>query len=61
MGDILAEVNRWRIKADELRAVAEALSNEVARDALLEMADGYDRFADRMASFEVRNRHRVPG
>lgn len=60
MGDILAEVRRWRMKADELRAVAEGLSNEVARDALLEMADGYGRFADRMASHEVKKRDRVP-
>jgi hypothetical protein len=61
MGDILSEVQRWRAKADELRATAEMLSNEVARDTLLEMADGYDQLADRMEHLEAkkRARHRV--
>jgi len=48
MGDILSEVQRWRAKADELRATAEMLTNAVAQDALLEMADRYDRLADHM-------------
>lgn len=61
MGDILVEVERWRMKANELRAVAGALSNEVARDMMLEMADGYDRLAGRMASLEARKRGAVPG
>jgi hypothetical protein len=59
MGDILAQVVRWRAKADELRATAETLSNAVARDSLQEMADGYDRLADNMEDLEVEKRARV--
>jgi len=58
MGDILSEVQRWRIKADELRATAETLSNAVARDSLQEMADGYDRLSDRMADLDAKKRAR---
>jgi len=59
MGDILSEVQRWRAKADELRAAAEMLSNAVARDSLLEMADGYDRLADHMEDLEAKKRARA--
>ena len=59
MGDILREVERWRLEADELRAVAETLTNAVARDTLLDMADGYGRLADHMEDFETRKRARV--
>ncbi len=58
MGDILSEVQRWRLKADELRATAEMLTNEVARDSLQEMADGYDRLADHMEDLEAKKRAR---
>jgi hypothetical protein len=58
MGDILREVERWRLEADELRAVAETLTNAVARDTLLDMADGYGRLADHM-DLETRKRARV--
>ena len=56
MGDILSEVQRWRAKADELRACAETLSNAVARDALEEMADRYDRLADKLERPEAEKR-----
>ena len=59
MGDILSEVQRWRLKADELRATAEMLKNAVARDSLLEMADGYDRLADHMENLEAKKRARL--
>ena len=59
MGDILGEVQRWRLKADELRATAETLSNAVARDSLQEMADGYDRLADHMEDLEAKRRARA--
>jgi hypothetical protein len=58
MGDILGEVQRWRLKADELRATADMLRNAVARDSLLEMADGYDRLADHMEDLEAKKRAR---
>lgn len=56
MGDILSEVQRWRLKADELRATADMLTNEVARDSLFEMAEGYDRLADHMEDLEAKRR-----
>ena len=59
MGDILGEVRRWRLKADELRGAADTLMNAVARDSLQEMADGYDRLADHMEDLEVKRRARV--
>jgi len=59
MGDILREVQRWRAKADELRATAEGLSNVVAGDALLQMADGYDLLADNMEDLEASKRARA--
>lgn len=52
----MSEVQRWRAKADELRVTAEMLSNAVAQDALLEMAEGYDRLADHMEDLEARKR-----
>jgi hypothetical protein len=58
MGDILREVRRWRHKADELRATADILTNQVARDSLQEMADGYDRLADLMEDLEAKKRAR---
>ena len=36
--------------------MADTLSNAVARDALLDMADGYDRLADHMEDLEARKR-----
>lgn len=59
MGDILGEVQRWRLKADELRATAETLTNAVARDSLQEMADGYDQLADHMEDLEAKKRARA--
>jgi len=59
MGDILGQVVRWRLKADELRAAAETLTDAVARDSLQDMADGYDRLADNMEQLEAAKRTRV--
>jgi hypothetical protein len=56
MGDILSEVQRWRLKAEQLRAAAETLTNAVARDSLQEMADGYDRLASQMEDLDARKR-----
>ena len=56
MGDILSEVQRWRLKAEELRAAADTLSHAIAQDSLQEMADGYDRLADHMEDLEARKR-----
>ena len=54
MADILSEVRSWRAKADELLAGAEGVRNEVARDELMQMAEGYERMADRMEELVIR-------
>ena len=59
MGDILSEVQRWRFKADELRGAADNLSNAVARDALREMADRYDRLANKLEELASEKHPRV--
>lgn len=56
MGDILGEVQRWRLKAEELRATTDMLTNEIARDSPLEMAEGYDRLADHMEYLVAKRR-----
>jgi len=54
MGDILSQVERWRLYAVELRTQAEGLSNAVAKDAMLEMAESYDKLADRMEKLAAK-------
>ena len=54
MSGLLEEIQRWRMRADQLRASAELVVNEVARDAMLDMAEGYDRLAARMAQFHAK-------
>jgi hypothetical protein len=53
MRAVLTRVQRWRAKADELRAVADTFHDAVARDALLEMAHGYERLAHRLEAREI--------
>jgi len=60
MRAVLTQVERWRAKADELRAVADTLKNAVARGDLLQMADGYDRLADNIEGLEARRSAAVP-
>ncbi len=36
------------MRAEELRVAAENLTNQASSDSLMDMADGYVRFADRM-------------
>jgi hypothetical protein len=60
MRAILAQVERWRAIADELRAAAQSLNHAAARDQLLQMADGYDRLADDMEDHEANRRATVP-
>ena len=54
MREILIQVERWRAKSDELRSTADTLTNAVARDSLLEMADGYDRLADSLEDLAAK-------
>lgn len=50
----MAEISGWRARAEELRTVAEDLANAIARDAMLDMADGYERLADRLEAFHAK-------
>ncbi|HKX08205.1 MAG TPA: hypothetical protein VJN67_08420 [Stellaceae bacterium] len=50
----LNQVEKWRQKAEELHAVADTLRNEVARDQLQQMAEGYTQLADRMEDLVVK-------
>lgn len=50
----MAEISGWRARAQELRTVAEDLANAIARDAMLDMADGYERLADRLEAFHAK-------
>ena len=59
MGDILSQVQYWRAKADELRSTADMLTNAIARDSLLEMADGYERLADSMEDVAAKKAART--
>jgi len=52
-------VQHWRLKAEELRTTAEMLTNAVARDPLEEMADGYDRLADKLEGLEATRRAKL--
>ena len=61
MSGILGQVKHWRAKADELRAAADNVTNAIARDSMLEMADGYDHLADKMERHAVKVRPRNVG
>jgi hypothetical protein len=56
MDEILCGVQRWRMTADQLRAAAWRPLNTVARDAMLELADAYDRLADNMEDAVIESR-----
>jgi len=56
MGDILSEVQRWRLKAEELRTAAEGIQNAVAQDTMLEMAERYERLAAHMENLATKKR-----
>jgi hypothetical protein len=57
MTGLIEEIQRWRMCADELRAAADGMINEAARDAILDMAEGYDRLANRLAIFHAKQGH----
>ena len=61
MRALLTEVQRWRMKAGELRAVADTLKNAVARDHVLEMADRYDGYANKIEDLEIKRGRGVRG
>ncbi|HEX5280101.1 MAG TPA: hypothetical protein VFW28_08475 [Micropepsaceae bacterium] len=47
---------RYRNRAEEMRAVAEAMASRQARDVLLKIADDYDEMA---AGYETMSRCRL--
>ena len=46
VGHFLTTAERWRRRAEELRAVAEGMTDPQARGAVLRMANGYERLAE---------------
>ena len=53
-GGLLGEIQRWRSKAEEARAMAENLANAIARESLIELAEHYDRLAEQMEQRAAR-------
>jgi hypothetical protein len=43
----------WRDRAEEARVLAQLMANAAARDAMLRIAQGYDRLAARAARNEA--------
>jgi len=44
---IIDDARHWRARADEMRAVAEEMRDPVNRQTALQIADDYDRLAQR--------------
>ena len=55
LGDIRRQIGRWRTSADELVGAADTARND-ARDHLLDLAEGYDRFAEHMEDLVAKRR-----
>jgi hypothetical protein len=55
MREQLYDPERWRQRAEELRAIAEAMTDPAARESLLRSVADYLRLADRS---EARRRER---
>jgi hypothetical protein len=47
MTDLLKDPAHWRERAEEARRVAEALADPKARQTMLEIAESYERLAER--------------
>lgn len=54
MPDLRKQVEEWRAKADELFAKADMVRNQVTRDHMLQMAEGYIRLADHMEDLAAK-------
>jgi hypothetical protein len=54
---IIYDVQHWRDRAEEARAMADNLADPTAREAMLQVATGYDQLAERAAA---RKRERPP-
>lgn len=49
----LERANVYRLRAEEMRAIADALSEPEAQDVLLQIADDYDRMAEKVMNIWV--------
>ena len=47
---IIYDIQHWRHRADEARAMADQITDLASREAMLQVAAGYDRFAERAAA-----------
>jgi hypothetical protein len=46
MPETMDHVEEWRIRAEEIRATAEGFASRSAREAMLDVAQTYERMAD---------------
>ena len=46
---IIYDASHWRDRAEGARAMAEQITDPAARDAMLQVAAGYERLAERAA------------
>jgi len=47
---IVYDIKHWRDRADEARQMADQIADAAAKDAMLQVAAGYDRLAERAAA-----------
>lgn len=52
---IVYDIKHWRDRADEARQMADHITDPAAKDAMLQVADGYDRLAERAAARKVEH------
>jgi len=57
MQDAQEQADRWRLRADEIRRIADSMTRSSARWALLDLADQWDEMASRA---ELRASRRDP-
>lgn len=55
--DAQDQADRWRLRAEEIRRIADSMTRSSAKWALLDLADQWDEMASRA---EVRARRRDP-
>jgi hypothetical protein len=60
MPTLINNPKHWRDRADEARAIADMMSDTVARSTMFEIAAGYDRLAERAEQRKVLSEAVVP-
>jgi hypothetical protein len=65
MQDAQDQADRWRLRADEIRRIADTMTRSTAKWALLDLADQWDEMASRAQMRAARRdpslRTRPPG